>query len=139
MYLGAFDCWLGADPSSTPKVPDGSGQFTGPIMFKFEKSADGEFLVLSNAKLAGNANGAIDFGGDVIGMLDCNSLAFTATISNGYYDSGGFASGMLVGMLSGTLDPKTGQLTGSWSLSSPDGTDLGIGTCDGPWQAVLTP
>ena len=137
-YVGMFACSLFVDPSMP--APDGTPpDFSGPITLEFKKSADGEFLELANAKLDGSANDTLGFMADLNGRLDCNTLEFTATVSNGVYGLGSpilLPTGDVNGTLSGKLDLQTGQLTGTWSLFSSAATDF---ACDGPWQAVFTP
>ncbi len=138
-YVGMFGCSLFVDPSMPP--PDGTPpDFSGPITLEFKKSADGEFLELANAKLDGSANDTLGFTADLNGKLDCSTLELTATLSNGVYGLGSpilLPGGDVNGTVSGMLDPQTGQLTGTWSLySSAAGTNF---SCDGSWQAVLTP
>jgi hypothetical protein len=137
-YVGMFGCSLFVDPSMP--APDGTPpDFSGPITLEFTQSADGEFLELTNAKLDGSANDTLGFMADLNGRLDCNTLEFTATLSNGLYGLGSpilFPTGDVNGMVSGKLDLQTGQLTGTWALFSSAATDF---TCDGPWQAMLTP
>lgn len=138
-YVGMFGCSLFVDPSMPP--PDGTPpDFSGPITLEFKKSADGEFLELANAKLDGSANDTLGFMGDLHGKLDCSTLELTATVSNGVYGLGSpilVPAGDVNGTVVGKLDVQAGQLTGTWSLFSSDGgKDL---SCDGPWQAVLTP
>lgn len=137
-YVGMFACSLFVDPTMPP--PDGTPpDFSGPITLEFKKSADGEFLELANAKLDGSANDTLGFMADLNGRLDCNTLEFTATVSNGVYGLGSpilLPTGDVNGMLMGMLDLSTGQLSGTWSLFSMDAMDF---TCDGPWQATFTP
>jgi hypothetical protein len=138
-YVGTFGCSLFVDP--TMPAPAGTPpDFSGPITLEFKKSADGEFLELANAKLDGSANDTLGFMTDLAGKLDCNTLEFTATATNGVYGLGSpilFPAGDVSGMVLGMLDLQTGQLSGTWSFYSMDaGTDF---SCDGPWQAMFTP
>jgi hypothetical protein len=137
-YVGTFGCSLFVDPSMPP--PDGTPpDFSGPITLEFKKSADGEFLELANAKLDGSANDTLGFMADLNGKLDCSTLELTATLSNGVYGLGSpilLPTGDVNGTASGKLDLQTGQLTGTWSLFSSSAAEY---TCDGSWQAVLTP
>jgi len=138
-YVGMFACSLFVDPTMPPPAgtpPD----FSGPITLVFTKSADGEFLELANAKLDGSANDTLGFMADLTGRLDCGTLEFTAMAENGVYGLGSpilLPAGDVMGTLSGKLDLQKGELTGTWSLFSGNaGKDF---TCDGPWQALLTP
>jgi hypothetical protein len=142
-YTGAFGCSLGVDPDSgVPPLDAGDFQFAGPITLVFTKSADGEFLELNNAKIDGSANDTLGFMGDLVGRLDCSTLEFSATVSNGVYGLGSpilLPTGDVIGTLSGKLSSQTGQLNGTWSLTSSSAGDSGLFNCFGPWQVTLKP
>jgi hypothetical protein len=43
-------------------------------------------------------------------------------------------------MLTGTLDPKSGTLSGAWALNSGAGNNATIpGTCPGTWTTMFMP
>ena len=138
-YVGMFNCTLMSDPNLGLLIPVGA-EFSGPITLEFTRSADGEFLELTNAKLNGLAADTIGFMADLNGKLNCTTRALTATIMNGQYGLGSpiiFPGGELVGTLMGQLDIKTGELTGTWSMT--DKVSEGLFACVGPWQATRSP
>jgi hypothetical protein len=134
-YTGTFMCELIYDTT----MPDaGSGTFvTGPITLHFEKSANGEFLELADAKLEGVGMDVFGFTADLSGELDCTTLQFTSQAQNGAYGLGlpiDIPLGTVDGTLAGMLDNMTHELNGTWTLTA----DGGI-TCVGPWHASFTP
>ena len=138
-YVGTFNCVLMADPSLGLLVPAGA-EFAGPITLEFTRSADGEFLQLTNAKLEGIAADTIGFTASLDGKLDCSTHVLTATILNGQYGLGLpilIPGGELVGTLMGKLDSKSGELSGMWSITEK--ASDGLFACVGPWQAKQPP
>jgi hypothetical protein len=134
-YTGTFECELIYDTT----MPDaGSGVFvTGPITLHFEKSADGEFLELADAKLEGVGMDVFGFTADLSGELDCATLQFMSQAQNGEYGLGlpiDIPLGVVDGTLAGALEGQSHELNGTWTLTA----DGGI-TCIGPWHASFTP
>lgn len=134
-YTGTFQCELIYDTT----MPDaGSGVIvTGPITLHFEKSKNGEFLELADAKLEGVGMDVFGFTADLSGELDCTTLQFMSQAQNGMYGLGlpiTIPLGTVDGTLAGALDTQNHELNGTWTLTA----DGGI-TCIGPWHASFTP
>jgi hypothetical protein len=138
-YSGQFSCDV--DEGLFGKV-----NFTGPVSFTLTASPAGEFLEITNGMLVGNGNG-IPFMGDLVGKLDCNTNAFTATTSNGTATILIFPT-PVGGTLEGHLDRLTQTLAGTWTLG-PDSSAFGSGGaagaggaaavafgCTGTWSVV---
>lgn len=126
LYTGTYHC------EAFDTVP-----FDGEVNFRFERSADGEFLELADGKLDGQWNDTYDFSSGLKGRLDCSTLSFSAdVVDGGWAPIGAFqgvlASGMFTGMLTGTLDPNTMQISGEWQMLSDVIVD-----CKGPWSVGL--
>jgi hypothetical protein len=141
-YTGSFSCAYNVDPTQVDPLfaPPPDLQVTGPITLTFQRSENGEFLELANARIDGAAMDIIGFGADLSGRLDCATMQLTAEVTGGQFGFGQpilLQFGEVYGTLSGMLDGKTGTLTGEWSLSP--GADMSAGTCKGPWMASYTP
>lgn len=130
-YVGTFTC-VYADLGIT---------LEGPVTLQFEKSMDGEFLDLADAKLDG-VGGVFGFSAQLAGRLDCTTLQFSAEVTTGVYGVG-FPdlppSGTFTGTLQGALDRDTAQLEGEWALLSDLAAISSSGDCVGPWTAGLKP
>jgi hypothetical protein len=127
-YSGTFECDM--------PVQGATIEFTGPVEFTLEPSANGEFLEIRDGHLtAAIINGTIPMQGDLEGRLDCSTNGFTATIIDGTYTVFIFM-GPFEGSMTGTLDRSTNTLSGIWSLNDANNPMTG---CTGPWTAVKEP
>jgi hypothetical protein len=133
--------WLATPESGLPLPPDGTALLvTGPVSLRFERSMDGEFLELVDAKLEGAAmDFLIGFNSGLSGKLDCNTRELLAEAVDGVYGLGlpvAFPFDAFSGSLEGRLDGQTSVLTGTWALTPSSMMD---GHCLGPWTASLMP
>lgn len=141
-YTGTFMCeWLATPESGLPLPPDGTALLvTGPVSLRFERSMDGEFLELADAKLEGVAmDFGLGFNAGLVGRLDCATRQLSAEAVDGVYGLGlpvAFPFDNFSGSLEGALDGQTLVLTGTWALSPASIMD---GNCRGPWTASLAP
>ena len=137
-YEGTFACAF--FPLGT--MPDAGVEpfpVDGPISLTLEPSKDGEFLVIANGEFSALALGVFGMRAELMGTLDCHTLALDARAVNGAWAFGDPANSLLQGGtfdgdFDGTLDGQSLVLTGNWAL-----TDPAFGTCDGPWSATYTP
>ena len=130
-YVGTFTC----------SYDDLGITLDGPVTLHFEKSMNGEFLDLSDAKLEGQG-GVFGFSAQLAGRLNCSTLEFSAEVTTGVWGLGfpvDDPSGTFTGTLKGTLDRDTHQIQGDWALLSDLADQSSSGNCVGPWMANLTP
>jgi len=143
--------WPQTEPSTDPRCEPGvytgmwqclafdTAPFEGQVSFRFERSEDGEFLELVDAKLDGNWADTYQFTSGLMGRLSCATLAFTADAVDGVWVPIGLSEGLLAdgtftGTLTGTLDPTAMKISGEWNLVADVFVD-----CKGPWSAELQP
>jgi hypothetical protein len=104
---------------------------TGPVDLVLQQSQSGEFLAVSGGTLKA-ATGALAADATVVGQLDCQSGAFSATLQNGTLALVPFPPGDgFGGTLTGTFDANGPEITGSWTLIGR-GPFVGY-KCKGPW------
>jgi hypothetical protein len=135
-YDGTFSC----EYRMLPTDVDPLVIVEGPISLTLERSQDGEFLEISDGQLEGIAQFVIGFRSKLSGKLDCATHQLTADAVDGLWGFGDPAVlpfGAFAGTLTGTLEPTTGALDGSWNLGVDPGS--GGGACVGPWQANWAP
>ena len=140
-YTGTFMCELVATAESgLPLPPDGTAiVVSGPITLVFERSMDGEFLELADARMEGVAQDIIGFTSGLEGRLECAGQTFSA-VASGEYGLGlpiGIPLGAFNGTMDGTLDSSTQVLSGEWALTGD--WAAGLQECAGPWMATLSP
>jgi hypothetical protein len=123
VYEGRFNCELSGGFFIFPLA------FTGPVRFTLERSANGEFLEITDGLLEGDAEGIL-FTSELAGQLDCTTNAFEADAIDGTY-TGAFANGTFTGTLEAELDRQTQTLSGTWALTAE-----GQAPCVGPWSAT---
>ncbi len=129
VYAGWFSCevtWVDLPIRS----------ITGPVSFTLEQSPSGEWLLIGDGTLTGQADFGMEFAASLSGSLDCSTDTFQAQLWNGIYGLPGLMLGSFLGTLEALLDRPRQTLTGTWSLYGELHPTV---PCVGPWSAARQP
>jgi hypothetical protein len=137
-YVGTFSCTFVLTGQAAQLAPNNI-MLTGPLTLTLMKSANGEFLEISDGEFAAIAVAVIGARASLQGKLDCATDRFTATLHDGAWALGDPAmpllpGGTLNGDLTGMYDGMQRTLSGVWTIGDPS-----VGTCMGTWTVSLTP
>lgn len=127
-YVGTYNCNV-----SGPGIEAGTYPLSGPVDLRLAQAQSGEFLSVSGGTLT-SAAGFLGMSATVTGTLNCQTGAFSGTLTNGTLTFLILPAGTFAGDLSASFVSSGPKLDGSWTLVG-QGTTAGY-SCAGPWTAT---